>query len=243
MPRDIRDSTPPFETLCYVVAACFGRLRQQTRRDFSGYSIGKRRDLSVIPHIALNMANEILRFVNVTNDGQEVPAKEIASRIEAIMLAVTDEEAFKLPSVNTEERHGFIDQVARQVRDAVLNAYTVTEIEREQNPPPAKETNGWMSHECIKSDEKPRYKWRHTWAGDKGDDFVGYDGTTCLGRVFRIDYTMQSEKWFWLVEHVPLERPERGCPSAGWEWTAKEAACRAEKCYEAIMRLNGKRAR
>ncbi len=125
------------------------------------------------------------------------------------------EEAFKLPSVNTEERHGFIDQVARQVRDAVLNAYTVTEIEREQNPPPAKETNGWMSHECIKSDEKPRYKWQHTWAGDKGDDFVGYDGTTCLGRVFRIDYTMQSEKWFWLVEHVPLERSERGLPFGG----------------------------
>ena len=55
----------------------------------------------------------------------------------------------------------------------MLTAYTVTEIEREQNPPPVKETNGWMSHECIKSDEKPRYKWRHTWAGDEGNDFVG----------------------------------------------------------------------
>ncbi len=48
MPRDIRDSTPPFETLCYVVTVCFGWLRQQTRRDFSGYSIGKRCDLSVV---------------------------------------------------------------------------------------------------------------------------------------------------------------------------------------------------
>jgi hypothetical protein len=91
------------------------------------------------------MANEILRSVNVADDGHEVPAKEIASRIEAILLAAPDEEAFKLASVNTEERHGFIDQVARQVRDAVLTAYTVTEIEREQNPPPVKETNGWMS--------------------------------------------------------------------------------------------------
>jgi hypothetical protein len=173
MPRDIRDSTPPFETLHYVVAVCLGRLSKQTRRDFSGYSIGKRRDLSVVPHIALNMANEILRSVNVANEGQEVPANEIASRIEAILLSATDEEAFKLASVNTEERHGFIEQVARQVRDAVLNSFTVTEIVREQNPPPAKETNGWMSHECIKADEKPRYKWRHTWAGDEGNDFVG----------------------------------------------------------------------
>ena len=97
------------------------------------------------PHIALDMSNEILRSVNVANEGQEFPANEIASRVEAILLAVTEEEAFKLASVNTEERHGFIDQVARQVRDAVLSTYTVTEIEREQNPPPVKETNGWMS--------------------------------------------------------------------------------------------------
>ncbi len=158
------------------------------------------------------MSNEILRSVNVANEGQEVQANEIASRIEAILLAGTDEEAFKLQAVNTEERHGFIEQVARQVRDTVLNAYTVTEIEREQNPPPAKQTNSWMSHECIKSDDNPRYKWRHTWAGDEGNDFVGYDGTTCLGRVFRLDYTMQSEKWFWLVEHVPARASRTRVP-------------------------------
>jgi hypothetical protein len=242
MPRDVCDSAPPFETLRYVVVACFGRLRQQTRRNFSGYSIGKRRDLSVVPHIALDMAKEILRSLNVANDGQQVPAQEIASRVEEILLAAPDEEAFKLASVSTEERHEFIERIASQVRDAVLNAYTVTEIERDPEPPKAIESNGWKYYERITIDEKPRYKWRHTWAGDKGDDFVGYDGMICLGRIFRLDSAAQKEKWFWLVEHVPLERPDRACPSAGWEWSAREAACRVEKCYEAIMRLNGKRA-
>ncbi|MBB3458728.1 hypothetical protein FHT86_007054 [Rhizobium sp. BK313] len=242
MPRDIRHSTPAFETLRFVASVCLSRLSRQTRRDFSGYEIGKRRKLSVVPHIALDMAKELLRAVNITDGDQAVAPEAIASKIEAVLLGIPDKQAFRLASIATEEREALTDDIADQVRDAILAAYTVKEIEREQNPPPAMESNGWMAHECIKLDEKPRYKWRHTWAGEKGDDFVGYDGATCLGRVFRLDYTMQSEKWFWLVEHVPLERPDRACPSAGWEWGAREAACRVEKCYEAIMRLNGKRA-
>ncbi|MGY5811985.1 hypothetical protein ACXHXG_30335 [Rhizobium sp. LEGMi198b] len=242
MPRDIHRFTPAFETLRFVATSCIARTSRQTRRDFAGYAIGKRRKLSVIPYIALDMAKEILRHVNVAERGQAVIPEAIAAKIEAILLDINDEEAFKLASIKTEEKEEVVDFIADQVRAMVFSNFTVTEIEREPEPPKAIESNGWKGYESIGADERTRYKWRHTWAGDKGDDFVAYDGPLCLGRIFRLDYTAQADKWFWLVEHVPLERPERQCPSAGWEWGAREAACRVEKCYEAIMRLNGRKA-
>ncbi|AYG64072.1 hypothetical protein [Rhizobium jaguaris] len=110
------------------------------------------------------------------------------------------------PSIATEERETLKDEIAIQARDAILDAYTVTEIEQEERPR-ATEINGWTARECIKGDEKPRYKWRHTWAGEKGDDIVGCDCATCLGCVFRLDYTAQSAKWFWLVELYRLSDP------------------------------------
>ncbi|MDL2408637.1 hypothetical protein PY650_23920 [Rhizobium calliandrae] len=242
MPRDIHRFVPAFETLRFVAASCIGRTSRQTKRDFAGYAVGKRRKISVIPYIALDMAKEILRSVHVSERGQAVIPEARASKIEAILLDISDEEAFKLASIEPEERSELVDFIADQVRAMVLSNYTVTEIEREPEPSQAIESNGWKGHESIGLDERTRYKWRHTWAGDKGDDFVGYDGPICLGRIFRIDYTVQADKWFWLVEHVPQERLQRQCPSAGWEWSAREAACRVEKCYEAIMRLNGRKA-
>ncbi|WP_141694124.1 hypothetical protein [Rhizobium lusitanum] len=204
--------------------------------------MGKRRKLSVVPYIAQDMAKELLRSVNVASDGQAITQGEIAAKIEAILLAVSDEQAFMLAEPAEEGKQDTIDLIADQVRAMVFSDYTVSEIEREVEPPKAVESNGWQSYESVKSDEKPRYKWRHTWADRNGNDLVGYKDGGCIGRVFRLDYTVQNEKWFWLVEHVPLERPERESRSAGWEWSAREAACRAEKCYDAIMRLNGKRA-
>ncbi|AVA20695.1 hypothetical protein NXC24_CH01028 [Rhizobium sp. NXC24] len=231
---------PPFESLSFVASICLTRLSRGTRRDLAGYDIGKRRNLAPVPHIALDMAKELLRVVQICNGDQPVPAAEIAAKIEAILRGIPDEEAFHLASISTEEREAVKDQISEQIRDAILAAYTVMAIERAPEPAKAIETNGWKGHESITADEKPRYKWRHTWAGKKGDDFVGYKDGTCVGRIFRLDYTQQCEKWFWLVEHVPLERLERQCPSGGWEWGAREAACRVEKCYDAIMRLNGK---
>ena len=240
MPRDIREVTPAYETLRFVAAVCLGRTSRQTKRDFAGYAVGKRRKLSVIPYIATDMAKEVIRSVNVTNGGLAVTQDEIAAKIEAILLSVGDEEAFKLASYATDEKEDVVDLIADQVRALMLSEYSVTEIEREPEPSSAIEFNGWKAFESIKSDEKPRYKWRHTWADRNGNDFVGYKNGTCLGRIFQIDYTVQNIKWFWLVEHVALERPERETRTTGWELSAREAACRVEQSYDAIMRLNGK---
>lgn len=240
MPRDIREVTPAYETLRFVASVCLSRTSKQTRRDFAGYDVGKRRKLTVVPYIAQDMAKEVIRSVNVTNGGLAVAQDEIAAKIEAILLNVSDEQAFKLASHATDERDAVVDFITDQVRAFMLSEYAVTEIEREPEPSRAVEFNGWKAFESIKSDEKPRYKWRHTWADRSGNDFVGYKNGYCLGRIFQIDYTMQKEKWFWLVEHIALERPERESRTAGWEFSAREAACRVEQSYDAIMRLNGK---
>ncbi|NTF92615.1 hypothetical protein [Rhizobium rhizogenes] len=242
MPRDIRNSTPAFETLRFVAAICMGRTSRQTRRDFAGYAVGKRRKFTVIPYIALDMAREIMRAVNVENGGLAVIPEEIAAKIEAVLLNISDEEAFKLASHVSDEKEEIVGSIADQVRAMMLSDYAVTEIEKEPEFRKPDESNGWRAYECIKVDEKPRYKWRHTWADRNGNDLVGYKDGACIGRVFRIDYTIHHEKWFWLVEHVPLQRPERESRTAGWERSAREAACRAENCFEAIMRLNGKQA-
>ncbi len=240
MPRDIRAVTPAYETLRFVAVACIGRTSRQTRRDFAGYDVGKRRNLAVVPYIARDMAKELLRSV-IVGDGEDRASQEaVAAKIEKILLGIDDATAFKLASVASEEKEEVLDLIADQVRAMMLADYTVNEIEREPEAPKPAEFNGWQAHECIKSDEKPRYKWRHTWADRNGNDFVGYKSGVCIGRIFQIDYTAQCQKWFWLVEHIPVERPERESRSAGWEWSAREAACRAEICYDAIMRLNGK---
>ncbi|MBB5576405.1 MULTISPECIES: hypothetical protein [Rhizobium] len=242
MPRDIRSVTPAYETLRFVASVCMERISKQTRRDFAGYAVGKRRKLSVVPYIAHDMAKELVRSVKVAKGGQLAAPEEIAEKIEAILLGIDEQTAFNLASVSTEEKEAVVDLVADQVRAKMLSDYSVAEIEKEPEPPKAIEWNGWKGFESIKSDEKPQYKWRHTWADRSGNDFVGYKCGACIGRIFQIDYTAQRDKWFWLVEHVPLERPERECRSAGWEWSAREAACRAEKCYDAIARLNGRQA-
>ncbi|NTG19407.1 hypothetical protein G6L00_03050 [Agrobacterium rhizogenes] len=242
MPRDIRSVTPAYETLRFVASICMGRTSKQTRRDFAGYAVGKRRKLCVVPYIARDMAQELVRSVKVASNGQLIEPEEIAGKIELILLGMDDRVAFDLASNSAEEKEAVVELIADQVRAMMLSDYNVTEIDKEQEQPKPKESNGRKMFETIKSDEKPRYKWRHTWADRNGNDLVGYKEGACIGRVFRLDYTVQHEKWFWLVEHVPLERPEREGPSAGWEWSAREAACRAEKCYEAIMRLNGKQA-
>jgi xanthine dehydrogenase iron-sulfur cluster and FAD-binding subunit A len=91
MPRDNRHSTPAFEILRFVASVCLSRLSRQTRRDFSGYDIGKRRKVSVVPHIALDMAKELLRAVNIAHGDQPVTPEEIASKIEAILLSIPEE--------------------------------------------------------------------------------------------------------------------------------------------------------
>lgn len=152
MPRDIRSVIPAFETLYSVAAICIRRTTRQTRRDFGGYGVGKRRKLSVVPYIAQDMAKELLRSVNVSSDGQAAAPGEIAAKIEAILLSVSDEQAFMLAEPAEEGKQNTIDMIADQVRAMVLSDYIVTEIVKEAEPPTTRESNGWKAFETIKSD-------------------------------------------------------------------------------------------
>ncbi|WP_169055440.1 hypothetical protein [Rhizobium sp. P44RR-XXIV] len=53
MPRDIRDVTTAYETLRFVASVCMGRTSKQTRRDFAGYAVGKRRKFSIYLYILM----------------------------------------------------------------------------------------------------------------------------------------------------------------------------------------------
>lgn len=212
MPRDIHTVTPAYETLRFVVSICISRTSRQTRRDFAGYSVGKRRKLSVVPYIAKDMAKELVRSVQVAKDGQPVAPEEIAGKIEAILLGIDEATAFNLASHSTEEKEGVVELIADQVRAMMLSDYTVTEIEKEPEVPAALENNGWQSFESIRSDERPQYKWRHTWADRSGNDFVGYKDGACIGRIFQIDYTIQHKNGFgwWSIFRLSVRSAKAG---------------------------------
>ena len=54
--------------------------------------------------------------------------------------------------------------------------------------------NGWKSWEMIASGERPKGKWRHAWKEKPGDDFIGFDGDACMGRIFSINLTGPGER-------------------------------------------------
>ena len=141
MPRDIRSVTPAYETLRFVASVCIGRTSKQTRRDFAGYAVGKRRKLSVVPYIACDMAKELVRSVQVVNDGQPAAPEQIAEKIEAILLGIDEGMAFNLASHSTEEKEAVVELIADQVRAMMLTDYIVTEIEKEPEPSKAVESN------------------------------------------------------------------------------------------------------
>ena len=138
MPRDIRSLTPAYETLRFVASVCMSRTSKQTRRDFAGFAVGKRRKLSVVPYVAGDMAKELVRSVQVMNGDRNVTAEEVAAKIEAILLGIDEKTAFNLASISTEEREEVVDLITDQVRAMMLADYAVTEIEREPEPPKPK---------------------------------------------------------------------------------------------------------
>ncbi|MFB2607290.1 hypothetical protein ACE04B_35900, partial [Rhizobium phaseoli] len=88
--------------------------------------------------------------------------------------------------------------------------------------------------ELITSGEKPKGKWRHAWKEKPGDDFIGFDGDACMGRIFKIDLMDASERWYWLI--AADGSPRRGWPAAGYEASARSAACRVERIYFALVK-------
>ena len=228
--------TPPSEAIRQTVGIHLNMLSRQTRRDYAGFAVGKRRKLAIVPFIAVEMATRILQQVVLEDSGKAVEAAVVAKRIEAMLLAFPEAEAFLIASHSTEEAEAARRDLARLITLDLLQTYTPAIIEH-QRQCAASQSNGWKMWEAITVVEQPSYRWRRTWSGNADDDFIGFDGDQSIGRIFRIDHIQQKDKWFWLLGY-PGSRLRRECPASGWELTMRQAACRVERCYKAVIDLN-----
>jgi hypothetical protein len=91
--------------------------------------------------------------------------------------------------------------------------------------------------DVITAGEQSSYRCCRTWSGKAGGDFIGSDKELAIGGIFRIDHIQQKDKLFWLLGY-PGSRMPRECPASGWEETMRQAACRVERCYKAVIDLN-----
>lgn len=228
--------TPPSEAIRQAVSIHLNMLSRQTRRDYAGLAVGQRRRLAIVPFIAQEMTARILEQVTLADVEADATAEAVAKRIEAMLISFPQTEAFLIASHNAEEAEAARRDLARLIALDLLKAYTPASVAH-QPQCAASHWNGWKMWEAISVNEQPRYRWRRTWSGKADDDFIGFDGDQSLGRIFRIDHIQQRDKWFWLLGY-PGSRLRRECPASGWEQTMRQAACRVERCYKAVVDLN-----
>ncbi|MCV9960708.1 hypothetical protein OIU34_02250 [Pararhizobium sp. BT-229] len=227
---------PPSEAIRQAVGIHISMLSRQTRRDYAGFAIGKRRKLAIVPVIAQEMAKRILQQVILEAAGAAMEVEPVAKRIEAVLMAYPETEAFLIASHSAEESEPARDELTRQVTLDLLQAYTPVTIEHKRECA-ASLSNGWKMWEVIPAGEEPAHRWQRTWSGKADDDFIGFDDDLSIGRIFRIDHIQQKEKWFWLLGYLGV-RLMRECPASGWEDTMRQAACRVERCYKSVVELN-----
>lgn len=237
----MQDDAPVSETIRTLVVIHITMLSRSTIRDFAGYQLGKRRKLTMLPHIAKEMAQRLLVPVAFWEGERSVAADEIAGKIEPIFRSCSDEDAFRFVSPDREEVEFARNDLTISIVDTLLSSFTATRIDNSKGMITASISNGWKLWERIYPGERPKYRWRRAWAPGVGGDFVGFDGEFALGRVFRIEHIPISDKWFWLLGHVD-GRPELDMPFSGWENTPREAACRVEWCYERMQKPSDRRA-
>ncbi|ANK86215.1 MULTISPECIES: hypothetical protein [unclassified Rhizobium] len=208
-------------------------LRRQTQRrirDFGGYEIGKRRKPDVIATMADEVAEFLCTYLDITANGRPATREGVVFAIAQALGNVPDELAYRLTSRD--------DDAWRTVCESVA-VFLEACMEFDQKPYDGSLTarsnyNGWKDWEVIVSGERPRGKWRHAWKEKPGDDFIGFDGETCMGRIFKIDLTGSDERWYWLISADGS--PRRGWPAAGYEASARSAACRVERIYFALVK-------
>lgn len=163
-------------------------------------------------------------------------AEAVANRIEAVLMAYPEADAFRIVSDDTADADAARNDLTYSITLDLLQSYTPVAIEHKRECA-ASLSNGWKMWDVIPAGEQPAYRWQRTWSGKVDDDFIGFDNDLSIGRIFRIDHIQQSDKWFWLLGY-PGTRMERQCPASGWEETMRQAACRVEQCYKAVAGLN-----
>ncbi|MCV9965686.1 hypothetical protein OIU34_27820 [Pararhizobium sp. BT-229] len=228
--------SPPSEAIRQAVGIHISMLSRQTRRDYAGFAVGKRRKMEIVPFIAKEIAKKILLQVVLDDAGMAADAVVVAKRIEEVLTAYPETDAFLIASHSLEESEPARDELTRQITLDLLQAYTPVTIEHERECA-APLSNGWKMWEVIPAGEEPAYRWQRTWSGKVDDDFIGFDNDLSIGRIFHIDHIQQSDKWFWLLGY-PGTRMRREVPASGWEDTMRQAACRVERCYKSVVELN-----
>ncbi|MBB2672016.1 UNVERIFIED_ORG: hypothetical protein GGE44_001569 [Rhizobium esperanzae] len=208
-------------------------LRKQSQRrirDFGGYQIGKRRNLHVIEPIARDTAEFLCTYLCISLRGEAASKEGVASAIAAALRNVSDELAFKLTRHSDEAWTTLCHSVAEFLEGCLQ----IDHRPYDGSLTAQSDFNGWKSWELITSGEKPKGQWRHAWKEKPGDDFIGFDGDACMGRIFKIDLMDSSERWYWLI--AADGSPRRGWPAAGCEASARSAACRVERIYFALAK-------
>ncbi|MBX5045859.1 hypothetical protein [Rhizobium lentis] len=212
----------------------FRKQSQRRIRDFGGYEIGKRRQPHVIHAIARDAADFLCTHLDIKAKGRPASRQGVAFAIAEALRNVSEELAYRLTWRD--------DQAWRDVCESVA-VFLEGCMEFDRKPYDGSLTaqsdyNGWKSWEVIASGESPRGKWRHAWKEKPGDDFIGFDGETCMGRIFRIEFTGSDERWYWLISADGS--PRLGWPAAGYEASARCAACRVERIYFALVKGEGR---
>ena len=78
---------------------------------------------------------------------------------------------------------------------------------------------------------KPKYQWRQTWA-DEANHFTGYDGDRKIAHMHA--HHMAGWMWFMIFE-LPWRNKAVIQLLTGHADTARQAACEAKACYEAVL--------
>lgn len=225
------------QNICIHIAL----MRRKPLRRFTGYELGKRRDLSCIPEMALDIARDLLRPMEFYSGGEKQDAAALTPMIEQVLRSVPAEDAFALSTRNHELVSTVRNIIGNQVADALIAAFDI-----EKKPPPGPMWNlqtetGTLGGDALANLERqgqlvPRYRWRRA-SGPYMPDFVGFDEEVKFGRIWQ-DYTMGYEtSWQWSCL-VTMSRILNS-PSQGSADIPRQAARDVEDHYDALKRLNG----
>ncbi|WP_259669218.1 hypothetical protein [Rhizobium sp. NLR4b] len=162
-------------------------LRRQTQRrirDFGGYEIGKRRQPGVIDAIADEVAEFLCTYLDIKANGRPATREGVVFAIALALGNVPDDLAYRLTSRDDDGWRTVCESVAVFLEGCM----TFDQKHYDGSLTARSNYNGWKDWEVIVSGERPRGKWRHAWKEKPGDDFIGFDGETCMGRIFKIDF-------------------------------------------------------
>ena len=89
---------------------------------------------------------------------------------------------------------------------------------------------------------QPLYHWRRTKLDENDiptdNDWCGYDGEVCIGRIQKQLHGPMKNRWMWNL-HGPVRIRRRILPHSGYEQEGREAMRKVENCYHDLMAANG----